>query len=316
MNAARVPFFLVATVLSLDSAIAAAKSEDSGLAQVLLQNGYRSVALQHSKEKGFVLAAKINGKPARLAVSMTAPMSAIFRRAKGALAITERKSGSYLNSSLGPSNEEYGLASGNSIELANMVMPATTFVVLDQSNTPAAPWHDIAGFLGEAELYRLAAVLDCANSRLYLRPAGREPRVIDRIGQVLRARGFVSVPMRINSAHHFEVQSRVNSYQSIITVEPINSLTSITDRTAKAGRVPLTVPSEELVGVGGVRRTSHRAQVAELVIGSFLIPNATVYVANANFDVLGLDQLGRCSAVIDLGARRLYLHGRPIGSVN
>jgi hypothetical protein len=316
MISLRLCSFAIAGLLSVCTATATAKEQTTALASVLRQNGYRVVPLHHSKDKGFTLSAKINGKPARLAVSMASPLSAFFRGANGAFGIRERKSGSYINSPLGPSREEYGLASGNSIELANMVMPATTFVVLNQTSTPAARWRDIAGLLGEAELYRLAAILDCGNTRLYLRPAGRDARVSDIIGKVLGGRGFTPVPMRVNAWHHFEVPCRVNSYQSVITIEPVNSITTLDDRIASAGRVPVAATSETLVGVGGVRRAHKTGKVAQLVIGSFLIPNATVSVARATFNVLGFDQLDRASAVIDLGARKLYLHGRPISAAN
>ena len=213
-----------------------------------------------------------------------------------------------------PREKSYGLASGNSIELANMVMPATTFVVLNQASTPAARWRDLAGLLGEAELNRLAAILDCSNARLYVRPAGRDARVSDTIGKVLAGRGFTLVPMRVNTWHHFEVPCRVNSYQSVITIEPVNSITTLSDRTASAGRVPVAATSGTLIGVGGVSRPHKSGKVAQLGIGSFLIPNATVSVAKATFNVLGFDQLDKGSAVIDLGARKLYLHGRPISA--
>jgi hypothetical protein len=306
----------IAGVLSVCTTAATAKGQTTGLASVLRQNGYRAVPLHHSPDKGFTLSAKINGKPARLAVSMASPLSAFFRGANGAFGIRERKSGSYINSALGPSREEYGLASGNSIELANMVMPATTFVVLNQESTPAARWRDIAGLLGEAELNRLAAILDCGNARLYVRPAGRDGRVSDTIGKVLAGRGFTAVPMRVNTWHHFEVPCRVNSYQSVITIEPVNSITTLSDRVASAGRVPVVATTGRLSGVGGVSQPHKSGKVAQLGIGSFLIPNATVSVARATFSVLGFDQLDKGSAVIDLGARKLYLHGRPIRAVN
>ena len=314
MISLRLCSFAIAGVLSVCTAVATAKEQTTALASVLRENGYRAVSLQHSKDRGFTLSAKINGKPARLAISMASPLSAFFRGANGAFGIRERKSGKYINSPLGLSREEYGLASGNSIELANMVMPATTFAVLNQASTPPAPWRDVAGFLGEAELYRLAAILDCGNARLHVRPAGRDVRVSDRIGKVLAGRGFTSVPMRVNTWHHFEVPCRVNSYQSVITIEPVNSITTLSDRIASAGRVPVAATSGSLVGVGGVSQPHKTGKVAQLGIGGFLIPNATVSVAKASFSVLGLDQLDKGSAVIDLGARKLYLRGRPIST--
>lgn len=303
--------FAIAGFLWVCAAAATAK-EQTALTNVLRQNGYRAVSLLHSQNKGFTLPAKINGRPARLAVSMASPLSATFRDATRAFGIRERKSGSYLNTPLGASREEYGLASGNSIEIANMVMPATTFVVLDRSNTPAARWREITGLLGEAELYRLAAILDCGNAQLYLRPAGRDARVSNAVGRVLAGRGFTSVPMRINAEHHFEVLCRVNSYQTVISIEPVNNITMLSDRSASAGRIPVTATSQTLLGVGGVTRPTKIGNVAQLGLGSFLISNATVAVAKSTSSTLGLDQLDRCSAVIDLGARKLYLHGRPI----
>lgn len=315
MTAPRFFSFLLAGALCLFCSVGAALGKDqaSGLATVLLRNGYRVVLLQHSRDYGFTLAARINGKPARLAVSMASPLSAIFRGADGLFGLREKKSGDYLNSPLGRSSEEYGLAAGNSIELANMVMPTTTFVVLDKHK---GRWRDLSGIFGEAELYRLAAILDCGNSRLYLRPAGRDPQVSGMIARSLAARGFSSVPMRITQRHHFEVPYRVNTYQSFITIEPMNPTTMISNRSAAAGRVPVVGTTESLVGVGGVTSASKNGEVVKLVVGSFVIPNARLLVTDATFDVLGLDQLEKCSAIIDLGAKNLYLHGRPIQATN
>jgi hypothetical protein len=315
MTAPRFLTLLIAGAVCLfcNAGAASGRDQASGLTTALLRNGYRAVSLQHSRDYGFTLAARINGKPARLAVSMASPLSAIFRGADGRLGLREKKSGDYLDSPLGRSKEEYGLAAGNTIELANMVMPTTTFVVLNNSNVRS---RDLSGILGEAELYRLAAILDCGNSRLYLRPAGRDPQVSGTIGRTLAARGFTSVPMRITPLHHFEVPYRVNTYQSFITLEPMNSGTTISNRSAGAGRVPVVETTRSLVGVGGVRQLSKNGDVAKLVIGSFVIPNARVDVAEATFDVLGLDLLEKCSAMIDLGAKNLYLHGRPIQAAN
>lgn len=314
MNARRLTFLLLAGAFCLlcGAGIAAGKDRTPDLPGLLRQNGYRAIPLQYVRNKGFTLPAKVNGKPALLAVSIASPLSVIFRDADSTFGIREKKSGHHLNSTLGPSQEEYGLASGNSIDLANMVMPATTFAVIDRFNTAAAKWGELTGILGEAELYRLAAILDFGNARLYLRPAGRDAAVSGLLAENLAAHGFSSVPMRINSVHHFEVPYRVNSYQSVITIEPMNTVTSISSRTATAGRVPLVPSTQMLNGVGGVRRSSKDGQVARLVIGSFVIPNAKVVVSDANFDVLGLDQLGKCSSLIDLGAKKLYLHGRPL----
>ena len=316
MNAARFRSLLVAGVLclfcfySVDKAKAKDQAPDLGSAFV--RNGYRMASLQHSKEKGFTLPAKINGRPAQLAISLSAPLSTVFRQSSGAFRIRERKTGNRLNSALGPSTEEYGLSSDNSLEVTNMVMPATTFVVIDQFHIPAAQWHGIAGLLGEPELYRLAAILDCGNAKLYLRPTGRDDRVSDIIGQMLAARGFVSVPMRINAAHHFEVSCRINQLQSVITIEPSNGVTAISDRVARAARVPLINELHTLTGAGGVRRTSRTGRISEFLIGSFRIPNANVSVSEATFGVLGFHQLQKGGAIIDLGAKRLYLRRRAI----
>ena len=309
MNAPRLFSRLICVIVCGVCVSGTAKAADNGFTRILLQNGYRAIPLQRSNGTGFVLAAKVNGKTVLLAVSMASPLSALFRSPNRHLAINERKSGHYLNSALGPSKEEFSLAPNNSLEVANIVMPATTFVVLNQSMSPAAAYQNWAGMLGEAELYRLAAILDCANSRLYLRPSGRDPRVADAIGKLFGSRGFVSVPLRINSNNHFEAPSQINSYRSVMTIEPANRLTAISDRSAAAGQVRVNRTSDVLIGVGGVKRAGKKGRITRLSIGAFAIPNANVSVADTAFDVLGLDQLKRSSAVIDLGARRLYLRG-------
>jgi hypothetical protein len=316
MNAPRFFFRLVLAIVFGVCVSGTAKGVDKALTKILSENGYRAVPLHLSKDRGFLLTARINGKTAMLAVSLASPLSALYRSANRSLAINERKSGHHLTSALGPSTEEYGLASNNSIELANIVMPATTFAVLERPMAPATQYREWAGLLGEAELYRLAAILDCANSRLYLRPAGRDSRVTDAVGKIFDAQGFVSVPLRINSAHHFEATSQINAYRSLITIEPVNQFTTISDRSAAAGQVPVTATSDSLIGIGGVMRARKTGRITKLSVGDFAIPNVPVSVADALFDVLGLDQLKRCSAVIDLGARRLYLRSHRLNASN
>jgi predicted aspartyl protease len=289
----------------------AAKNQ-SAVGGFLTHAGFRPVALHRAigDDDHLAVAAKINGFPIRMVIATASPISVIDRVTAARFAV--RKSGSDLglNSSFGHSNtQRVGLAPKTPIEVANIVVADSVVGLLDARSLGQTIGKGAVGVLGEADLYRLAAVIDCGGDQLYLNPAGPNAQRSEMLGRVLAGRGFSRVPLHFNSRHHFEAECRFNGYAAPMTVETA-ALTCLQRKTAAKAGIGVSGASVLLEGPGGTQATALPARVQQMSVGPFVVSNAPVLVADSVFNLIGLDFLRKHSAVIDLGGKFLYLRNR------
>lgn len=221
----------------------------------------------------------------------------------------EEKTDLKLSGAFGALNQRWGIAPRNTVELVNIVQPDVAFGVYNEPMLVAGP-KGVVGLFGSPQLSRLAAIVDCANARMYLRPNGPNAQASGRLGELLAGRGFTRIPLQINSRHHFEAACRFNQYNSVITIETFSTLTALTNRAASAARIASVNTTLKAQAAGGTLSSVKTGQVHEFSIGGVPIIGPDIFVTNSDFNVLGLDYLAKYSAVIDLGARNLYLRPR------
>lgn len=287
-----------------------AAAENDSMANTLSQLGYRSVPLHRQSNGRLSVSVKVNGKPTQLAIVTGAPLSAIDRNSAQKLGIREQKTDKKISGAFGLLNQRPGMSPRNTVELANIVQPDVTFTVFDEPMLAAGSKGSVAGFFGTPQLCRLAAIVDCGNARLYLRPSGESRQVSARLGELLVGRGFTRIPLHVNSRHHFEAACRLNKHSSAITIETFSTLTSITKGTASAVGIASVNAPFTAQGAGGTTSPVKTGQVHEFSIGGVRISEPDIFVINSEFSVFGIDYLPKYSAVIDLGGRSLYLRPR------
>jgi predicted aspartyl protease len=286
-----------------------AAAENDSMANALSKSGYRSVSLQRQSNGILSVSAKLNGRSTQLAICTGAPISAIDRASAQKFGVREEKSDSIISGAFGDLNQRLGIARRNTVELVNIVQPDVAFAVYHEPMLIASK-GSVVGYFGAPQLSRLAAIIDCGNARMYLRPNGPNGPASARLGELLAGRGFTRIPMQVNSRQHFEAGCRLNNHSSVITIVTSATLTAITNRTAAAAGIASVNTTFRVQAAGGTTSPLKTGQVHEFSIGGIPIIGPDMSVTNSDFSVLGIDYLRKYSAVIDLGARNLYLRPR------
>jgi len=280
------------------------------MANALSKSGYRSVSLHRQPNGRLSISAKINGKPTQLGVSTGAPISAIDRGSAQKFGLREEKSDFKISGAFSVLNQRLGIAPRNTVEIGNIVQTDVAFAVYNEPSLTADSKGVVVGLFGSPQLSRLGAIVDCGAARLYLRPSGPNGQASARLGELMARRGFTRIPLQINSRKHFEAACRLNEYNSVIMMETFASVTSLTNHTASAAGIASAKTTLVAQAAGGTTSPVKTGQAREFSIGRVLISNPNLYVTNSDFNIFGMDNLARYSAVIDLGTNSLYLR-RP-----
>src|SRR5436853_3187356 len=145
--------------------------------------------------------------------------------------------------------------------------------------------------------------IDCTCEILYVNPLGSSAATSQALASFLQARGFVRVPMHFNAHQHLEVDAAVNLRAVKLLVDTGAFTTTI------------AAPYAEGAGAAMDSSMSYRGQriarLRELLVGTFTVNNAEVFVANVHEMVgaglLGEDYLSWNFGIIDLGGMNLFL---------
>ena len=182
-------------------------------------------------------------------------------------------------------------------------------------NVPALvlriPYVD--GVLGLAQLRMAGAVIDCKEKMLYVAPYGPIERTSKELGNILRQKGYTSIPLHLNSKHQFAVAGFVNAVPCSVVIDTGSTLTIVDSAISqKAGLIAKSTSSTVTMAMRSDLPVSS-ARVKKFSLGGFTIADADVafvpYKKSSPQPValLGIPQLSHSSAIIDVGAGRLYL---------
>ena len=167
------------------------------------------------------------------------------------------------------------------------------------------------GLLGTPELHRVGAVLDCAESALYLAPRGPSRRTSDKLAAMLQSNGFTQVPLRLNSDHHLEVDCSVDGVPSTVLVDTGSQFTFVDESIGTKAGIIMKQSITRVRGSDSAPRTIGR--VRKLAIGDFEIRDADIcFVDLKKADhpstyLLGISELASNFAIIDIGGLSMYL---------
>lgn len=299
--------FVLATFVALAPASTLAQQPSEWLSAALAPFGFRPAKMQALHDGRLGITVKVNAKPARLLLSVAAPLTALDRRSSVRLGLSERPSGYYVDGPLKGPREGYGMAKVNGLEVAGIVLADFDVAVM---NLPSPAGDSLDGAFGTGQLMRLDAVIDCRARVLYLNPKGRPKQRVPGLERLLASRGYTRIPLTINGNRHFEAPCTVNGRHSQIIVEPAAVDTIITRTLARDAHVPSSDSGYRARTVAGGSALLDSGVAQTLSIGGFQVAGTQISVLDAKFNTLGIDFLRSHNAVIDTGGMNLYLRHR------
>jgi predicted aspartyl protease len=295
------------TFVALVQAASAAQQQSEWLSAALAPLGFRPAKMQALRDGRLGVTVKINSKPARLLLSVAAPLTALDRRSSVRLGLLERPSGYYVDGPLKGPREDYGMAKVRGVEIAGIVLSDFDVAVM---NLPSPKGNSLDGTFGTGQLMRLNAVIDCGARLLYLNPKGRPKQRVPELEELFASHGYTRIPMTINLNRHFEVPCALNGRPSKIIIEPAAVDTIIARTLARNTRVSLSDSGYRALTVAGGSAPMDFGVAQTLSIGNFQTTGTRISVLDARFNTLGIDFLRSHNAVIDTGGMNLYLRHR------
>ena len=307
------PFLAAVAAFGQESATT---SSEGSLKAFFSSHGFGGASLQRRFGNHLFLPVTINGKRSALMVDTGAPVTIIDKNSVGSLGLSPRKTGANVGGVWGMSSERYALGQLQTLVLGNCTLMNVPVALADQSGMNYYnKLSHLDGLLGAHEMYKFGVVIDCARQNLYLNPKGPSRDVTQKLGQFLLTRGFIRIPMRFNSSHHFEVEGAINGHPAGFIVDTGSGTTLLSKQPAVAAGVlpgPLPLASE---GADGRVERLNSGEVKELSIGTFKISNAEVtlgrvspaVLSGSNIGLLGEEYLSWNFGIIDISGLSLYL---------
>ena len=263
-----------------------------------------------------------------------APVTIIDKNSAGTFGLKVENTTINVGRIFGKRWEHYGVSVAKGIALGNCVVTNVPVALADTSDmNPDAPaaatgthisavnrLPHLNGLLGAREMNKFGMIIDCARQMLYINPNGPSSAITQKLVSFLSGRGFIRIPMRLNSGNHLEVPAVLNGHPTRMIVDTGAAVTTVDKMMATKGGVSIGGTGfVEDAGEGRIERLG-TGDIKELTIGSFTIPRASVGVVNVSGDVLhsknegesnsgliGAEYLAWNFAVIDVGGMALYL---------
>ena len=258
--------------------------------------------------KRFVIDVKINRVNALLEVDTGAGKTVIARNSLKKFRLVEYKTsiGVPAFGEKSATNKFWGLAKVNTLAMGNSVIQTVPVGIKE------IPHLD--GLLGVPELHRVGAVLDCAESALYLAPRGPSRPTSNKLAATLQSNGFTQVPLHLNSDHHLEVDCSIDGVPSTILVDTGSQFTFVDESIGiRAGVIMQSLTRAQ----GSDSAPLSIGRIKKLAIGDFEISNADIYFVDLkkadhpSTYLLGISELASNFAIIDIGGWSMYLRHRP-----
>jgi predicted aspartyl protease len=323
-------------LLAMPVASRAQTPQNSGtLAAFLSKQGLAGAKLERRFGNHLFVPVSINNRTGALMIDTGSPVTMIDTNSVNTFGLTVEKTSDNVGGLFGRSWERYGTSKVAGIAMGNCVLANVPVAISDISGmnidisrsstgshlARAPQMAHLNGILGTSEMDKFGMIIDCTRQMLYVNPNGPSSAVSRSVAGFFLTRGFMQIPMRLNTNHHFNVDGAINGHSTRFIVDTGSGTTLIDKQTAvKAGVSPAAVEGMAAGAAGGLAERSSGASIKELAIGGFKIANAEVEVAHvsseilrsksdaeSNAGVLGIEYLSRNFAVIDIGGRALYL---------
>ena len=330
-----VPIVLLATVAPF---CAQGQQPGGTLAGALASRGLAGAKLERRYGNHLLVPVSINDRHGALMIDTGSPNTLIDRNSVNTFGLKVEKTDSNVGGLFGRSWERFGASKLKTVAMGNCMVTNVPVAIVDLSGmnpersatatgshiTDSKAMPHLNGVLGAREMVKFGMIIDCTRQMLYINPNGANSSLSQSLASFLAGRGFVRIPMRLNTNGHFDVEGALNGHATRFLVDTGSSKTLIDTQVAvKSGTGVTALASYGMGGAGNLVEGVNRTGVKELAIGNFKLANAEVVVAHVTSDillsksaaesnagVLGQDYLTTNFAVIDMGGKALYLR-RP-----
>jgi predicted aspartyl protease len=291
----------------------------NALGQFLSIHGYGGAQLVRI-ENFYRIPINFNGKPGDLIIDTGAPTSVIFRESVKKLALTETRTEMRVGGAFGKGAEFFGKATIHSFTMGNCTLMNVPVAIASdrQGSGMFRQYGSSDGLFGLHEMVQYGAILDLGNRLLFVRPAGPSSEIAAAIKSILLGRGYTAVDLSV-ARSYLRVSASINGWPCHLLVDTGAFVTAIDTSAATKARIGGV--RTELVAQG-VGKSSSRISIARfpsLRVGNYEIKSASAAVLKLNSDLLavgtdlemagllGVEYLGKNSAVFDFNSGTLYL---------
>ena len=299
---------------------------DSVIVRFFTEQGFKPIKLHTESPDGTVempggghllIAGAINSEKANLLIDTGSATFEVARERLNKFGLIEQKTSNHAHTVVSSSSTEFlGTTTLNRFTIFYpLAKGSPDRGTINIQNVPALvlkiPYVD--GVLGLDQLRMAGAVIDCKEKMLYVGPYGPVKRTSQELGKILREKGYTSIPLHLNSKHQFAVDGFVNTVSCSVVIDSGSSLTIVDSAISQKAGVTAKPSSSTVTMAMKSGLPVSSARVKKFGFGGFTIADADVaFVAYRESPrqpvaLLGLRQLGRSSAIIDVGTGRLYL---------
>jgi len=277
-------------------------SAPAAVKTLLEREGYGGSQLRRRLGNHLYVNTIMNGRRTALVVDTGCPFTLIDRASARKIGLGVEETKSYIVGVEGNA-EHYGISKLSTLGMGNCTFQNVPVQVADESDLNLYVQPHLDGLFGAHEMAKFGMVIDCARQMMYVNPKGSSAATSQRLGQFLIGRGFVRIPMRLNSGHHLEIDGALNGHRVPLIVDTGASTTLLSASAASSAGTKMLFSDRSGTGIGHVQEIS--------LGGNLFIHNAEVVVGNVakivGAGLLGEEYLSLNFGIIDLGGMNLYL---------
>lgn len=272
--------FAIAGAITCASACLFGAAKVSGLAYVMVEEGYTPLSLKRVANH-FYVQCKLNGHPARLVVDTGAGGTVLSSGALKSMGVslTERQGNVY--GFLGLAAKSIKVGEIKNFEVGPYQAGTHPVGAWDFSYHVSPRGSGMDGLLGIDFLHRHQAVIDCFRMHLFLKPPSA-PSSSAALSAGLRAGGCTEISMRYVAYHGLTVPVKINGRSGYAVIDTGMTHTVLNQQSLSGLNMPLA--SAARLGRGGwvmqdVGRHVRNAQITHFTtmeIGNFSVPSQWV----------------------------------------
>jgi predicted aspartyl protease len=303
-------FLLLVLPLSLSAATQQTNSSAPAALKTFLEHeGYGGSPLQRRLGNHLFATTVINGRRMALAIDTGSPFTLVDATSAKTLGLKVQATGAHISGVTG-FVEKAGTANLGTLAMGNCTFVNVPIGVADTGDINSIRGAHLDGLFGAHEMSKFGMIVDCARQMIYVNPNGSSATKSQKVGEFLRGRGFVRIPMRFDKGHHLAVDGAVNGHPARFIVDTGAGTTFLAVSLAYASGAATTGVNLLAGGITGGVLSEKVARIKELKLGDLLVQNAELTIGEAKIGadgLLGEEYLSWNFGIIDLGGMNLYL---------
>lgn len=303
-------FLLLVLPLSLSAAPQQSNSSAPAALKTFLEHeGYGGSPLQRRLGNHLFATTVINGRRTALLIDTGSPFTLVDAASAKSLGLKVQATDAHISGVTG-FVEKAGTANLGTLAMGNCTFVNVPIGVANTGDLNSIRGAHLDGLFGAHEMSKFGMIVDCSRQMIYVNPNGSSVTKSQKVGEFLRGRGFVRIPMRFNKGHHLVVDGAVNGHPARFIVDTGAGTTFLAAPLAYASGAATTGVNLLAGGVTGGVVSEKVARIKELALGDLVVHNAELTVGDSKIDadgLLGEEYLSWNFGIVDLGGMNLYL---------